>query len=271
MDRKQFLLYERASRDTIDVKRAYIDMAGDLVAGIVLSQIVYWHLPNRQGEDRLAVERDGHKWLAKKREDWWQECRVTPKQADRALQILSEKGLIETKLYKFAGAPTKHVRLVWDRFLGAFETTVLEASDSDFDQRGKSKGGDFDQRGKSVDFDQRGMSDLDQRAISFTETTNTETTSTEITSTENDDNFGIVVKLAEAGLDHELSQTEGELLQALYDEHAELEPSQWEYVFREAARSNVRNLRYVEGILKNLGQPKDEKAWYKQYQEYIKK
>jgi len=39
---EQFLLWERASRDTLEVKRLYIDMAGDLVAGIVLSQIVFY-------------------------------------------------------------------------------------------------------------------------------------------------------------------------------------------------------------------------------------
>ena len=61
---EQFLLWERASRDTLEVKRLYIDMASDLVAGVVLSQIVYWHLPSRDGQARLQVEREGKLWLA---------------------------------------------------------------------------------------------------------------------------------------------------------------------------------------------------------------
>ena len=72
---EQFLLWERASRDTLEVKRTYIDMAGDLVAGVVLSQIVYWHLPSREGKARLQVEREGVLWLAKSRTDWWDEWR----------------------------------------------------------------------------------------------------------------------------------------------------------------------------------------------------
>src|SRR5690242_11483311 len=84
----QFLLWEQSSRDTIDFKKAYVDMAGDLVAGLVLSQIVYWHLPGRNGVTRLRISKDGEQWIAKKREDWYEEIRVTAKQLDRALKIL---------------------------------------------------------------------------------------------------------------------------------------------------------------------------------------
>src|SRR5262245_57447695 len=70
---EQFLLWERASRDTLEVKRLYVDMAGDLVAGVMLSQIIYWHLPNRDGYAKLQVQREGKRWLAKGRADWWEE------------------------------------------------------------------------------------------------------------------------------------------------------------------------------------------------------
>ena len=143
----QFLLWERSSRDTLEVKRLYIDMAGDLVAGVVLSQIVYWHLPNREGRAKLQVEREGKLWLAKGRDEWWEECRISPKQADRALEVLEGRGLIELRLFKFGKAPRKHIRILHDAFLRAWrdEMTRLgsdqepdEPSDSDFDQRSKS-------------------------------------------------------------------------------------------------------------------------------------
>ena len=136
-DFNRFLLWERSSRDTIEVKRAYIDMAGDLVAGIVLSQIVHWHLPSRDGRTRLRVKRDGHLWLAKGRADWWAECRVSPKQADRALALLAEQGLIEVRLFRFAGAPTKHVRIVPEAFLRGW-AAHLDDGPGDFDQTAKS-------------------------------------------------------------------------------------------------------------------------------------
>lgn len=127
----RFLLWERSSRDTLEVKRAYVDMAGDLVAGIVLSQIVYWHLPARDGGSRLQVRRDGRLWLAKGRADWWAECRVSPKQADRALAILAARGLVEVRLFRFNGSPTKHVRIRPDGFLRAWEAGLARGAAED--------------------------------------------------------------------------------------------------------------------------------------------
>ncbi len=107
-----FLRWEQASRDTIDVKRCYIDLAGDLVAGVLLSQLIYWFLPNRHGS-KLRVEREGRLWLAKQRTDWWEECRISPKQFDRAIQVLADKGLVEHRRFRFGGSPIIHVWLNW--------------------------------------------------------------------------------------------------------------------------------------------------------------
>jgi len=115
----QFLLWEMRSRDCIKVKRCYIDVAQDLEAGVLLSQIIYWHLPDKEGEQKLTVQRDGHWWLAKAREDWWSECRLTPKQFDRAIRHLESKELVCTKVYKWQGQNTKHLRVNWPGLLQA--------------------------------------------------------------------------------------------------------------------------------------------------------
>jgi len=110
---EDFQRLEAASRDTIDVKRCYIDLSGDLVTGILLSQIIFWFLPSSKGRNRLRIEREGKYWLAKSREEWWEECRISPKQFDRAIKILRDKGLVETRIFKFSGFPTLHVWLNW--------------------------------------------------------------------------------------------------------------------------------------------------------------
>lgn len=110
---EEFILWEQASRDSIDVKRCYIDLAGDLVAGILLSQIIYWFLPSDRGS-KLRVEREGRYWLAKQRTDWWAECRISAKQFDRALSVLVTGGLVEHKRFRFGGSPTVHIWLNWD-------------------------------------------------------------------------------------------------------------------------------------------------------------
>lgn len=113
----EFLLWEQSTKDTIDFKRIYADMAGDTLAGLVLSQIVFWHIPNKQGKSKLRIEKEGKKWMACNRAEWWDSTRLTPRQIDRVLQILENKHLIEKKLFKFAGSPTVHIRINEDVFL----------------------------------------------------------------------------------------------------------------------------------------------------------
>ena len=126
----EFIAQERASKDTIDFKKGYVDMAGDILAGLMLSQVIYWHLPGGNGRSRLRVQRDGYLWLAKKYDDWYDECRLTADQARRALRILKGQGLVETQTYKFAGAPTTHIRINWPVFLTAYDA-VLRQNNSD--------------------------------------------------------------------------------------------------------------------------------------------
>lgn len=122
-----FLLWEQASRDTVDFKKCYVDLADDLVAGLLLSQIVYWHLPSKEtGKTKLRVKHAGHLWIAKAREDWWDEIRITPKQFDRAIKILVKKGLVEKGTFKFNGNPTIHTRLIWDNFLPALDSIIYK-------------------------------------------------------------------------------------------------------------------------------------------------
>lgn len=119
-DKDQFIAWERSSRDTIDVKKVYIDMVDcDLVAGVLLSQIVYWHLPTKAGKPKLRVHRDGHPWLSKTYAELWDETRITKKMASRAYGKLVNMGLIEKRVWKFGGAPSVHVRIRWPEFLTA--------------------------------------------------------------------------------------------------------------------------------------------------------
>jgi hypothetical protein len=121
---KDFLLWEATTRDTVDFKTAYVDIADDLLAGLLLSQIVYWYLPSKKGGSKLRVRKDGHYWIAKGRADWWDEIRLKPRQVDRATSILVAKGLIVTALYKFDGAPTTHLRLMQEAFMAAWQALI---------------------------------------------------------------------------------------------------------------------------------------------------
>lgn len=120
MNFAQFLAWEESSRDTIDFKKIYVDMVGDLNAGLMLSEIVYWYLPNKRGESKLRVEHDGKFWIACRRYEWWERTRLSPKQSDHALAILVGIHLVEKARYKFMGEIALHIRLIEDVFLSIF-------------------------------------------------------------------------------------------------------------------------------------------------------
>lgn len=123
-DFRDFIIWERESHDTIDFKKIYVDMAADLKAGLMLSQIIYWRLPrkNRSAEDsRLSIERDGRMWLAKSDNEWWKEIRLTDKEARSARMVLEQRGLVMFQNWKFAGRPCTHISINEDRFMELWE------------------------------------------------------------------------------------------------------------------------------------------------------
>jgi len=122
----EFYSWEKASRDILDVKRAYMDMAGDVCAGLMLSELVYWNLPSKNGTNRMRVFRDNEWWVAVKRYEWYDRIRLTPDQADRAIGILLEKKLIVKARYKFAGNPVVHLRIKETVFQEQWKTVTSE-------------------------------------------------------------------------------------------------------------------------------------------------
>jgi len=119
-NQSQFLAWESTSRDTIDLKKIYVDIAGgDLVSGVLLSQIVYWHLPSKTGGPKLQVQREGHFWLAKTYAELWEEVRIKDDRARLAYSKLAKLGLIEKRVWKFGKRNAVHVRIVWPVFLAA--------------------------------------------------------------------------------------------------------------------------------------------------------
>jgi len=109
---EDYLIAEDSAEDVIAVRRSYIDLCdGDLNSALLMSQIRYWHKASlKTGKTKLRIVKDGVLWIAKKREDWWTEVRLTPKQVDRSLKVLVDLGFVEKKVFKFNGDPTLHVR-----------------------------------------------------------------------------------------------------------------------------------------------------------------
>lgn len=127
------------------VHHAHIDIAGDLVAGTLLSRIMWWFAPTPDGKTKLRVFKDGHWWLAKNREDWWDEIRITAKQYDRAIKILEQKKLVIKKLFKFDGNPTTHIRLNFEQLESELEKWLNDIKE-------KMVKGEIDEKGRKTNF-----------------------------------------------------------------------------------------------------------------------
>lgn len=92
--------------NVITMPRLFIDMTGDHIQAIVLSQILYW--------SERTKDPDG--WFYKSGKEWKEELGLSNYQITRAVGALKEMG-VETDLRKAAsGAPTTHYRLNNDVF-----------------------------------------------------------------------------------------------------------------------------------------------------------
>lgn len=85
---------------------------GDVIAALVLSQILYWYAPSaKTNKSKLKVEKYGTWWIAKSAREWSEELGISPKQAVRSINVLVERGLVISEVRRFDGSPTVHCRL----------------------------------------------------------------------------------------------------------------------------------------------------------------
>ena len=132
---------------------AYIDITGDLVAGTLLSQILYWCGTDMRSHGKLTVYKDGHYWLVKGRDDWWNEVRISPRQYDTAISKLKgeikgkgnkakgenadideTKKFVEVKIFKYKGNTTTHIRPIYEninRAIDQWKSDLAKTMESD--------------------------------------------------------------------------------------------------------------------------------------------
>ena len=128
LDLNTFYKLEEFEKQQVNVKMVYIDITGDLIAGILLSQIIYWNLPSKEGKSKLKVTYKGRKGIAKGRNEWWDEIRITPKQYDRAIKILKELELVEVKNTMFNAKRTPVIMFNSDVFIKKYQSKLTKST-----------------------------------------------------------------------------------------------------------------------------------------------
>lgn len=260
-DFTQFVTWEKTTRDTIDFKKAYVDMTGDILAGLALSEIIYWYLPTKDGKpNKLQVIRDNEEWIACSRDQWWERARLTARQMDRIFSILVKAKLLIKKVFRFHGVPVVHIRLDKEEFMRQWHALTTAKSEAPTSPNGKV---DFTKRlnqshqtVKSTSPD--GEIDITQTGKSSTTETTAESTSeipTEVTKqlqpqTPNDsggENRPNIFRVYEENIGA-LTPIIADKLKDMIAEYGEILTTD---AIKESVTAEKRSLKYVEGILRN--------------------
>ena len=93
---------------SVALRQEYVVITGGLAPAILLSQLVYWFKPGKNGKPKLTIIREGKYWLAKSRSDWFNECGLSLKMYKGAIVELVELGLVELRHWKFGNDRTSH-------------------------------------------------------------------------------------------------------------------------------------------------------------------
>lgn len=95
--------------DGVLFRTEYFDLVQDINAALVMSQIHYWYMPDKNGKSKLRVYKAGRFWIAKSYAEWWREVRLSRGQVERALKCLERHNLIRVEIFQFNGHPTRHI------------------------------------------------------------------------------------------------------------------------------------------------------------------
>lgn len=105
-------------KNTMTIPRIYIKIAGDITAGVFLSQLVWY-------SDK-GTRKDG--WFWKSNKEWKEEIELSYAQVKRCARDLEARGFIETKIMRAKGAPTTHYKVDMDKIIMAMIELVSTAT-----------------------------------------------------------------------------------------------------------------------------------------------
>lgn len=160
---KELLSRLIGQQNTLTVNVLFIDFTGSHQKALFLSQLFYWCSKKE--------------WIAKTREEWFNEIRISEISIRRFTKEFEEKGFLKTKVKKFNGNPTKHYSLDFDVLIEQLTqfAKLQESMCSESTQRPVPE--------EHNDMVSENTSDCSESTDTYTETT-TETTSREYVSKE---------------------------------------------------------------------------------------
>lgn len=109
---EDFYAWHHMQNDVIEFKKIYVDISGSLNSGLLLSYILECCYTCKK-----CRKIEGELWVVAKREDWWEECRLTVKEYDSACKMLVNKGLVIKKILRYGDDVMTHLRINEEIFI----------------------------------------------------------------------------------------------------------------------------------------------------------
>ena len=127
------------------IRPEYIKVAGGLVGGVLLSQIVYWFRPKQGGKISASLFREGRRWVAKTHAQWAEECGIGLYEVKAQLAKFEQQGWIIQRFWKFGNRPMYFVSLELEKLMASVKNSppdgvVQSQSDIGSDQTSTSDG-----------------------------------------------------------------------------------------------------------------------------------
>jgi len=109
---KRYAAIQKASEEKVCCQTIYVDIAGGIPEAFILDELIFFTLPRPEtGKPGLRVWKEGLLWMAVSRSEWWTRKRLTPKEADGAIERLLKRNLIFKDQFLFNKQKTTHLRL----------------------------------------------------------------------------------------------------------------------------------------------------------------
>ncbi len=126
MNMEEFLALKSKEQQRVNFEMTYVDIAdGDLIAGLLLSQIIYWFSPDKHGRLRTRATYNGKRAIAKNRKEWYEEIRITPRQYDYGINTLKKLKIVTVVNSMFNGKRTPFIMLNGDVFLKRYKDELM--------------------------------------------------------------------------------------------------------------------------------------------------